>query len=250
MGIDYVLDLDCAAKQQLSTEGIVQLVKARSRAEVMLAMARNNGDKRPPRLITFKVALNRNGRIETTDVSVQQLLDQAAPLDENRGGCAACPANRDNPNGYGCYRSIGYPLEPDTEAFLLARLPDKLESAAGFMFTSALRDFAWDGAQAADMRAQGDTFFRLREPLTRSWSSGLEVTSNQLFHMIFQVGHLGSSHSMMMCLFFGLLAMGDDEDVERESTVSPETGNAEQMIEFLNTLAFAASEKLDVLIDA
>lgn len=247
MGIDYVVDLDCAAKQQLTSEGLVQLVKARSRAETILAMARKEGDQRPASQITFTVAINRLGTLEHTDVSVQQLLDQASALDRHRAGCASCPANRGNSGGFGCYASISYPLEEDTEKFLLSRLPDKLEGPDGYMFTSAMRDFAWDGSGARKMRGQGDTFFRLREPPTRQWP-GLAITGDQLFHMMFHVGKLGSTHAMMLCLFFGLLSLGDEEP-ERAHTVAPESPNAQQMIEFLNTLAFAASQQLDVLID-
>ena len=248
MGIDYVIDLDCEPKQALSTEGIVNLVKARSRAETILAMARQNGDNRPPTEITFKIAVNRMGKMETTDASVQMLLDQASGLEEHRSACANCPANRDNPNGYGCYDSIGYPLEADTEAFLLSRLPDKLDGPAGYMFQSAMNDFAWDGAQAADMRAQGETFFRQRTAPSRKWS-GLSITGDQLFHMMFHVGAIGSSHAMMLCLFFGLVSLGDNADAERAQTVQPQSTNARQMIDFLNTLAFASSQKLDILID-
>ena len=247
MGIDYVIDLECAPKQALSTEGIVERVKARSRAEAIIAIAREEGDSRSPSQLTFQVAINRMGKLETTDVSAQMLLDRAAELDEHRSACMTCPANRDNPNGYGCYQSISYPLEPDTERFLLSRLPDRLESGAGYMLTAAMKDFAWDGAQAADMRSQGETFFRLRKPPARSWP-GLTISGDQMFHMMFHLGPLGSSHSMMLCLFFGLLAVSEEEDA-RPSTIQPETGNALQMIEFLNTLAFAASTKLDILID-
>lgn len=247
MGIDYVIDLECAPKEALGIEEIVNLVKAQSRAETVLAMARQNGDNRPPSEITFKVAINRNGEIETTDVSVQALFDQAAALEGQRGACASCPANRDRPAGFGCYDSINYPIEPDTEAFLLSRLPDDLSSASGYMFASAMRDFAWDGSPAATMRSQGETFFRARKPLTRKWPE-LEVTSDQIFHMMFHVGHLQSTHSMLLCMFFGLVSLTEEEET-RANTTSPQSQNAQQMIEVLNALAFAASEKLDVLID-
>jgi hypothetical protein len=248
MGIDYVIDLACDPKKALTTEGIVNLVKARSRAEAVLRIARDGGDERPPSEISFDVAVNRNGNIETTSVSVQELLDQANGLAAHRGACAGCPANRDNPHGFGCYASISYPLEEDTERFLLSRLPDKIDSPAGYMFSSAMRDFAWDGEQAADMRQQGDTFFRLSKPPVRSWPE-LSITSDQLFHMMFHVGHLQASHALMLCLFFGLISLEDDDDVQREVQVNVESANAQQMIDFLNTLAFASSAKLDILID-
>lgn len=250
MGIDYVVALDCAPKERLGIEGIVNLVKARSRAEMILGMARQNGDQRPPSEITFVVAVNRNGTVEQQQVSVQTLLEQAVALDQHRTACEDCPANRDNANGYGCYNSINYPIEPDTENWLLSRLPDKLDdsSAAGYLFKSALADFAWDGEQAAQMREQGETFFRLRKAPQRRWATGETVSADQLFHMMFHVGHLGASHSKMLCLFFGLITVGDTDEA-RSNTVELETGNAEAMIDFLNTLGYAQSEDLDVLID-
>lgn len=248
MGIDYVLDVDCVPKQQLTVEGIVNMVKARSRAEMVIALARQEGNQRPPSEITFAVVLNRMGKLEKQDVSAQQLLDQAAGLDTFRGACAECPANRENPDGYGCYDSINYPVEPDAEQFLLSRLPKKLESAAGYMFSSAMKDFAWDGETAAKMRAQGDTFFRARKPPVRKWP-GLSITGDQLFHMMFHVGHLAPMHAKMMCLFFGLLRVDDADEDDTSEAVEPLSANAEQMIRFLNTLAFAASEGVEVLID-
>ena len=247
MGIDYVLDVDCVAKQRLTVEGIVNMVKARSRAEMVIAMARQEGDQRPPSEITFGVVLNRMGKLEQQDVSAQQLLDQAAALDTFRSACTECAANRESTNGFGCYDSINYPVEPDAEQFLLSRLPTKLESAAGHMFSAAMQDFEWDGETAAKMRAQGETFFRARKPPVRKWS-GLSITGDQLFHMMFHVGPLNPMHAKMLCLFFGLLRVGDDDGDESE-TVEPLSASGEQMIRFLNTLAFAASEEVDVLID-
>src|SRR5262245_51773425 len=123
MGIDYVVDRDCEAKQALGTETIVDLLKARSRAEYVLSMFRQKGDQRPPDQLTFMVAMNRNGQVTQTPVSVQALLDQARPLDAHARGCASCPANRGLDRGFGCHFSIGYPIEPDTEHMLLAMLP-------------------------------------------------------------------------------------------------------------------------------
>jgi len=246
MGIDYVLDVDCTAKQRLTVEGIVNMVKARSRADMIIAMARQQGDERPPSQITFGVVINRMGNLERQEVSAQQLLDQAAALDEYRDDCARCSANRENPSGYGCYDAINYPLEPDAEKWLLSRLPTKLESAAGYMFKSAMEDFGWDGAQAAKMRAQGETFFRLREPPVRMWP-GLTITGDQLFHMMFHVGHLSPMHAKMMCLFLGLLVIGEEDEEPVEA--APESDNGEQVIRFINALAYAASEQVNVLID-
>jgi hypothetical protein len=67
---------------------------------------------------------------------------------------------------------------------------------------------------------------------------------------MFHVGHIGTSHALMLALFFGFVSMGqDDGGFEREGNVALETNNSRQMLEFLNTLAFCAGNKLDILVD-
>jgi hypothetical protein len=249
MGIDYVVAKDCAAKEALGVEGIISLVKARSRAEAIIEMAREKGDTSPPSKISFVVALMRNGKVTQENVTAQSLLDQAAELDEHKSGCAACPANRGSEAGFGCYNSIPYPLAVDTEQMMLDMLPDDLSSssAAGYLFAQALKDFAWSGEKTAAMRKQGDTFFVSRAALKRTWPGGVTVTSDQVFHMLFHVGHIGTEHALMVCMFYGLVQVGEGGGASKRPKI--ESPNARRMADFMNALAFAASEKLDVLID-
>ncbi len=238
--------LECAAKEALGVEGIVDRVKARSRAETILELARRDGDNRPPSEITIGMRMLRAGKVQETQVSVQQLLEQASGLDAHRAGCLRCPLNKDSAAGYGCYDSISYPIEAATERWLLSCLPESLETPAGYLFQSPIPDIAWDGAQATEMRGQGDTFFELRTAPVRRWSPAFAVSGDQLFHMMFHVGHIGSSHAMMVGMFFGFVTLGD---AAPEPPPVPASANAQQMARFLSTLGQAASEKLDVLID-
>ena len=45
MAIDHIVALDCPPKRALGVQGIVDRIKARSRAESALSYARANGDK-------------------------------------------------------------------------------------------------------------------------------------------------------------------------------------------------------------
>jgi hypothetical protein len=249
MGIDYVIALDCEPKEALGIEEIVAMVKARSRAETILALARRDGDQRPAHQITFGIQLYRNGEVTSEDASVQSLLDQAAALDDHVAACRDCPANRDNPTGYGCYKSIAYPIEPDIENWLLTRLPAALDetNGAGYLLARALEDFGWDGAQAADMRSQGERFFRLREAPVRRWPNGIEISSDQLFHMMFHVGHLNPDHSRLLCMFFGLVPIGDAEPPDDDTPL--ESQSAQAMVDWINSLVFAAANQLELLVD-
>ena len=249
MGIDYVVGLECEPKEAIGIEEIVGMVKARSRAETILGMARQQGDARPAHQITFQIQLYRNGEITAEDVSVQTLLDQAATLDDHVVACRECPANRDSPTGYGCYKSISYPIEPDTENWLLSRLPAALDetNGAGYLLARALEDFGWDGAQAAEMRSQGERFFRMREAPVRQWPNGIAISSDQLFHMMFHVGHLNPDHSKLLCMFFGLLQIGDTEPPDDDAPI--ESQNAQAMVDWINSLVFAAANQLELLVD-
>src|SRR5262249_8370605 len=148
-----------------------------------------------------------------------ELLEQARALEPERGHCAACPANGDSP-GVGCYKSIPYPIPEEAEAWLLRLLPDDLSSTAGQLLQRAVADSVAAGATAAGMRDDGDTFFESRQALSVTWGEGdgaFEIDSDQIFHMLFHVGHLGSTHALMVCLFFGVLP----HDTELEALGDP-----------------------------
>jgi hypothetical protein len=262
MGIDYVLDLACTPKKHLTIEGLISLVKARSRAEAVLDMVRREGDARSPSEISFEMVLETPEGTRSETVSVQTLIDQSLPLDAEREHCAGCPANGDSP-GFGCYKSLPYPIPEETEAWLLGLLPDDLESTAGQLLLRAIADFDWDGEHAAGMREEDDTFFESRQTLAVSWGEGdatVEVDSDQIFHMLFHVGHIGSSHAFMVCLFFGVVP--HDLEVEalsdparRASALQtavvpqPPSEACEPMAAFLHALVTAARLDVDVLID-
>jgi hypothetical protein len=259
MGVDHVVDLECNAKRALGVETIVNLLKSRSRADAILHMSRQNGDNRPPEQITFKVAVQRPTGVETQDVSVAMLFQQAAGLDPHRSGCASCPANAGMAAGFGCVRYLNYPIEQRTEQWLWSRLPQDMRCTAGHFLQRAIADFGWDGAPSAKMRAQGRTFFESPTPLSGSWPDGFSFTSDQLFHMLFHVGHLGATHSLMVALFLGVLPHDLDPQILGDRArraqmlglagVPPQEGQREQMAEVLRALVMAARLEVDLLVD-
>jgi hypothetical protein len=262
MGIDYVLDLACTPKKHLTVEGMVNLVKARNRADAVIDMLRREGDKRTPEQVSFEMVLQTPDGTKSDTVTVQSLLDQAKALEPEREHCAGCPANHDSP-GFGCYKSIPYPIAEECEAWLLQLLPDDLESTAGRLLTRAIDDFDWDGEHAAGMREDGDTFFESNQTLAVTWGEGddlVEVDSDQIFHMLFHVGHLGATHAFMVCVFFGIVphdveldALGDParraSALQTATVPQPPSEACEPMAAFLHALVTAARLDVDVLID-
>ncbi len=262
MGIDYVLHRDCGAKQRLGVERLVELCKSRSRADAVLAMVRRGGDPRPPSEIALTIAVETPEGTTDRQVTIQTLYDESVPLDAERAGCATCPADR-GAGGFGCYRSIPYPIPDAAEAWLMARLPRTIETTAGQLLTRALDDFGWDGAQAAALRAEDDTFFESRVPYGVRWGDGddaREVSSDQLVHLLFHVGHLEPTHSMMAALFLGVLDHDLELDLLRDPAerarrlaaaviAAPADPAVQPIADFVATLATAAASDLVVLID-
>jgi len=258
MGIDYVLQRECSVKAHLGVERLVELCKSRSRADAVLAMVRRRGDEREPAEIVLTIAVETPDGVSDREVSLQALYDEAAPLEAERATCATCPADR-GAGGFGCYRSIPYPIPDAAEAWLMSRVPATTESTAGQLLVRAVDDFGWDGQQAAALRADDDTFFESRVPYGVRWGAH-EISSDQLVHLLFHVGHLAPTHSMMAALFLGVLDHDLDlaalrDPVERSRRLAaavvepPADPAAQPMADFVATLATAAARDLPILID-
>jgi hypothetical protein len=265
VGIDYVIARDCPPKGELGVQGIVDLVKSRSRAEAVVSIARGRGDQRPVAEITFTTRVMRPGGAEDREVSVGALLQQSAALEVHRPKCVDCPADL-RKKGFGCYDSINYPLSKESEQWLLSRLPPNVSCTAGQLLMRALKDFDWGGAQARKMRSQGQTFFESRETLSRRYEDGavspitgkkmgLTITSDEVFHMLFHVGHIEPTHALMVCLFFGLLPYDTDPDLLDDpsllarASVEPQPGKVEQLAAFLRAAAVSARLDVPLLVD-
>ncbi|MCC6804135.1 MAG: hypothetical protein IT319_14740, partial [Anaerolineae bacterium] len=92
MAIDYVIDYPCAPKEALTTDGIVERLKARERANAVIRLFRENGDQRPPSEMGFEFTrTNADGEEETRVIVVQEMLDSATELDPLAQYCVGCP---------------------------------------------------------------------------------------------------------------------------------------------------------------
>ena len=150
--------------------------------------------------------MRKPGGDSARGVTLQDLLDEAAPLDEVAGHCGACPAGLSRE--FACHRRIRYPIPEHVEQWLMARLPTHLGCTAGALLVRGLGEFGWDGAPAAKLRAAGTTYFESRVAYGVRWESAdgnIEISSDQLFQMMFMVGNLAPTHCLMLALFLGVI---------------------------------------------
>lgn len=259
MAIDYVLRAGCAPQEELGVARLVELHRTRMFARAIVEQARRDG--RDPEDVAIQITMKKPDGDTARDLTLADLLAEAAPLDALTPRCAECPAKLGGE--LACHRRIAYPIAERAEAWLVGRLPAQLGCTAGALLVRGLREFRWDGAPAAKLRAQGTTYFESRAPYGVRWQGedgAIEISSDQLFQMMFMVGHLAPTHCLMLALFFGVIphdtpltelkdAAGRASALAAAS-LPPEPDPAiEQLASFLRVLATAARLDLPILID-
>jgi len=261
MAIDYLLGVRCEPQERLGVERLVQMNRTRILARSALAQMRQDGDQRAPKDIEIQLTMRTTVGDSAKGVTLQDLIDESDPLDVVAEYCAKCPAEL--PREFACHRRIRYPIPERVEQWLMARLPENLGCTAGALLVRGLGEFGWDGSPTAKLRAAGDTYFESRVAYGVRWESpdgSIDISSDQLFQMMFLVGHLAPTHSLMLALFCGVIphdtSLHDLKDPEgraralARSYLPPEPDpDIEQFAAFLRALAVAARLEVPILVD-
>ncbi len=261
MAIDYLLGVPCEPHRQLGVERLVTLNRTRILARSALAHMREDGDARAPSEIEIQLTMRTTSGDSARGVTLQDLLEESRPLDEVASYCERCPAEL--PRSYACHRRIRYPIPERVEAWLMARLPTSLACTAGALLVRGLGEFGWDGAPTAKLRASGTTFFESRVPYGVRWEGPdgvIEISSDQLFQMMFLVGNLAPTHCLMLALFTGVIphdislhdlkdAQGRMRALAASHVASEPDADIEQFAAFLRSLAVAARLEIPILVD-
>ncbi len=262
LGVDYVVDYGCLAKDELSLGKLIGLVKTRDHARAVLAKVRESGNQSPASEVVVTRLLQTPEGVQQQESSVQSLLDDAAELDAHESQCEACPANLPG-QPFGCYNAISYPILRSTEEWLLSRLPDDLDSTAGSLLRSAVEDLDFDGAPIRAMRGEPQ-FFESREPARRVWGKLLSkwgINADQVLQMMLCLDQLQPSHCAMLALFLGVIphdtdpaVVGDDAARAKalsEASVTAPEGDAQiqEVAVFLNALRVCGALNVGLLVD-
>lgn len=208
MAIDYIINYDCVPKQTLGSDGIVERLKSRERADMIIRMFRDNDDDRPPSEMGFEFTRSTpEGEEETQLIVVQDILDTVAELNPVAHHCQGCPANRTG-TPFGCTGFVQYPISGKGEEWLLNQLPSINEPLIWLLLKQGVENFNYDGAEMARLRAQGDTYFEDKHAGFRLLGE-FNLSANQVFEMIFTVGDIIPNHGAIMLLFFNAIERSD-----------------------------------------
>lgn len=258
MGVDYVIDRTCGAKDRHTTDGLLAQLKARNVATAIAAHARAGGDQRPPEQIVATRVLRRpDGDVEV-EVTLAQMLAEGAALDRDSAGCRGCPVSAGE--AFGCFGYIRYPIPGSAERWLLGRLADDLEAPTVRLLKRMIEDFKYDGAPSRRMRASPGMFFAEATAPRRTWGAKrllrgypFAVDTDQLFHAMFHVGSIEPTHGAMLCAIIGMIpleAVPDRDRLAKAHLDLPDDPAAAELGQFFVALATAAAGGHTVSISA
>lgn len=255
MAIEYYGSFPCKVRKSVSDQELLRMERARSRAQTALqrlASMPGHEDNSQANLTVKIVVLGREGE-QVTQASIDDLLREAAPLDELAVSCTGCPANIRHAD-FGCGGSIHYPISARAEDWLLARLPEDLQSAAGMLLTHAATEFGFDGAVIDAVRDRRD-FYAARAAAVREWERAprekLRVTSSQILQMTFAAGSLQPAHAKLVALFLGFLNDHGFPSEDPDNRPLPEDDpTITELKHFFACAALAGACDVPMMIDA
>jgi hypothetical protein len=222
VAIDYIINRTCPVKENMGAEGIIHLVKSRTRGRAMVRMLMKKGHSQDEALATT-VSLQTfrsDGEPETREITVQQMLKESELLEDYAEHCQSCPVNL--LESYGCYQSINYPISAKAEQWLAERAEAAAQQG---LPNSILLDFIVDqeatGEFLGQMRAHPENrFFEASEPVGIKFRGKMlqweTISTDQLLDMFFAVGEMEAVHQQFLLLFSGGLSyQKDPPDMER-----------------------------------
>jgi hypothetical protein len=254
MGADHIVHLECAPKSHFGggdsiqgTISILSMLKARDRGNMIAQLAAR--DNKPVEEMKVTVVVRRDGKEEQQEVTHEDLMAQAAPLNEHAANCRTCPANVSN-EPYGCFGFVRYPISRAAEEWLMERV-QPADSPGGDILLRAVDDLGYDGSPMAGFRSNG--LLESDAPVSKD-IGGAEIESDQIFQALFQVGNnLQPSHCMMVLVWLGVLSLDQarNRDFENlELPPVPEDAGAADLWRLLRALAFAVRNDVPLLVDA
>lgn len=210
MAIDFIVDYDCPPKQALSSDGVMERIKERERAQTVIRIYREAGDMRPLDEIGFELTRSLpDGTEDTQLVIVQNALDNAAELDPLAHHCVGCPANVSG-QPFGCMGFIQYPISAKAERWLIDQLPAPEEPLLWLLLRQGVQELGYDGESVRPMRSSG-VYFEERRVMGRDLVEFV-YNSNQVFEMLFLLGKVQPAHAGMILLLFHAIPRNVEAD--------------------------------------
>ena len=203
MAIDYVLRMPCDVRKVFAEPKVAALVRQKEIAEFAIRKLREANPGSDIKtladncMVEIAVA-GPDGTARQMPVTVSQLASMIAPLSDVKDHCKTCRANIAD-RSFGCIAKVNYPVLRETEAWLLARLPEDENDPDLVLLFKSLTDLEIDGAPVDALRAR-DKVFEAKAAPFRTCSGTFDrrkITSSQILHMLAFGGTIGPEQARL-----------------------------------------------------
>lgn len=218
MAVDYIIDKSCPVKDEVGSEGLINLIKSRNRAGEIFRRLVEDGKTESEALetsFTLQMYSAETGEAEVNKVTVRDLFKETSQLKDLAIHCQSCPLN--DGEGFGCYDVVNYPISAEAERWI-AQLGD-IAVAKGLP-ESILLKFILDeevtGEFFSRMRADDKSvFLQYPEPLEvvveKKLLKKTKINTDQILDMLFAIGTMERTHQMFLLFFSSGVTISDEE---------------------------------------
>lgn len=205
MSIIYYLDHPCAVKDNVRPGRMLRLLYGRERANEALNRARKTAPDARPEDVRVELSLkDSEGNVNLVNATAADILRQYQELERHSHHCLECKARVES-QAFGCRGRIDFPFSLKAETMLMQRVRASDGDPTAGMLANYFENNGITGNRAADMRNLPGVFFESSMPLVRRLTDGRKVSSNQVFELFFQTGHVGPKHARFLLGMFDML---------------------------------------------
>lgn len=247
MAADYVLRFPCPVRRQVPEDKLVTLVGYMSLAEFAVAQIRQAQPDASIESILggYEVHVSQtrpDGTTHQVPMRLGQLVDMAQALAPHRGHCADCRANIADRH-FGCIAKINYPIQPESEQWLLSRLPADPQDPNLVLLLRMLSQLRMDGGPVDAMRPR---LFVSPQPALRRWgAAGMpqqQISSSQIIQLLLFNGPVSPQRAGLYAKLLGLATVLSDPH--------PPSANIEQFKTLMCAIVMAGRLGAEITMDA
>ena len=207
MGLDLITQRDCEIKEQIPQIELLNLLKERSRGQMVLKMLTDSGKTLEEALDTsFSQSLQTLNGVQTVKVKVADLIEKTNHLQVLAKKCENCPISQNK--DFGCIGFISYPISYECEKWLAGLTDAAIKKGLPFTMTlTFIEDQKITGLRIKEMRSHGQTFLESSNSteivISKSFFKKKTIDTNQLLEVTFLNGVMQTTHINYLLMLFG-----------------------------------------------
>ncbi len=255
MGIEYILDCECALRQEYGLDWMTEMFKHKTSVDTLCeVIALQEPDKNLEDVGYTYEKLEGDMRIRVKD-NLAGMKEKTDAFTEKLKVCSDCPCNLVLPGGetrtgMGCYRTISYPIDAIAENILISAVKRVVTNPKEFPYANMVIEFIEEnkisGNPIENMRKRGTyPFFELRDAPELKYGKIFRrsrINTNQIWELL-STQTIPYSYSVLIFEFLEVFR----QEMKKEKDYKSSKTSFELLV-FDMLLRTSVTNKADVLV--